>query len=144
MFKNLKIAVRLMGLLGLLVLVLAVISVMAQMYLSAAKRDLEQTYSDKLIPTRMSYRVQRYAEDTRIQLMLGLQHNPASSLAKLHDHPLTMHLETIAKAQADIEAGLKEVTAGRQVVGQKTSFSSISRKHSAAVSPRKTVNHLPV
>jgi len=28
--------------------------------------------------------------------------------------------------------------------GQKTSFSSISRKHSAAVSPRKTVNHLPV
>jgi hypothetical protein len=33
---------------------------------------------------------------------------------------------------------------GRQVVGQKTSLSSISRKHSAAVSPRKTVNHLPV
>ena len=32
----------------------------------------------------------------------------------------------------------------RQVVGQKISFASISRKHSAAVSPRYTVNHLLV
>lgn len=31
-----------------------------------------------------------------------------------------------------------------QVVGQNTSLFSISRKHSAAVSPRSTVNHRPV
>ena len=46
-----------------------------------------------------------------------------------------MHLSAVAQ---------RTFSLCRQVVGQKISFSSISRKHWAAVSPRKTVNHLPV
>ncbi len=115
MFKNLKIGVRLMGLIFLLILTQVVISLMAQRNLNEAKLNLEETYAGKLIPTRMSYRAQRLADDTRTQLMLSLQHNPTSAHAKLHDHPLTMHTDAIAKAIADVNTALKEMTASRQM-----------------------------
>jgi methyl-accepting chemotaxis protein len=115
MFKNLKIGMRLMGLLVLLIFVQIVISLMAQRNLNEAKQNLKETYAGKLIPTRLSYRAQRLADDTRSQIMLGMQHNPASALAKLHDHPLSMHTDAIAKNVAEVDVALKEMLAGRQL-----------------------------
>ncbi len=113
MFKNLKIGIRLMGLLGLLVCALISISIMAYRNLTAANADLEQTYVAKLVPTRLAARVQRLTEETRSQIMLGLQHNPASPLSKLHDHPLSLHTDAIDRAVADTEKALQDLVAGR-------------------------------
>jgi methyl-accepting chemotaxis protein len=119
--KNLKIGIRLMSLIVLLILTQIVISIMAQRNLNEAKLNLEETYTGKLIPTRMSYRAQRIADDTRTQLMLSLQHNPSSALAKLHDHPLAMHTDAIARSIAEVGAALKETTAGRQLSNEEQS-----------------------
>ena len=113
MFKNLKIGVRLMGLLALVLILLAIITSMAGINLGKAKVDLAQTYQDKLIPVRLSARIQRLLEDTRSQVMLSLQHNPQSDFAKLHDHPLSMHTDAIAKALNEAKDSWKELGSGR-------------------------------
>jgi hypothetical protein len=109
MFKNLKIGVRLAVLLSFVLALLMAITLFAINGLQNAKSDLETTYVEKLVPVRLTARVQRLLEETRSQLMLGLQHNPQSELAKLHDHPLSMHIEAIKKSLDDVEATLKEL-----------------------------------
>ena len=113
MFKNLKIGVRLMGLLGILLIVIAIITSMAKLGLSEGSDDLRHTYVDKLQPIRLTARIQRLLEDTRAQLMLGLQHNPSSDLSKLHDHPTSLHTNAIPKALAEVSATWKEMVEGR-------------------------------
>jgi methyl-accepting chemotaxis protein len=115
MFKNLKIGVRLIGLLVTLLLVIGVITMMAQSGLSEGSEDLKNTYEDKLQPIRLTARIQRLLEDTRAQLMLGLQHNPSSALSKLHDHPTALHTDAIPKALAEVDASWKQMTEGRKV-----------------------------
>jgi methyl-accepting chemotaxis protein len=108
MFKNLKIGVRLAVLLSVVLALLLAISVFAINGLGSAKHDLEVTYAEKLVPVRLTARIQRLLEDTRAQLMLGLQHNPQSELAKLHDHPLALHTDAIRKALDEVESTWKE------------------------------------
>jgi len=109
MFKHLKIGVRLTVLLSLVMALLVAISLFAINGMGKAKNDLETTYAEKLVPVRLTARIQRLLEDTRAQLMLGLQHNPQSELAKLHDHPLALHTDTIRKALDEVESTWKEI-----------------------------------
>jgi hypothetical protein len=97
MLKNLKIGTRLGGLLVLLLALLAIVGTLAISALDDANDDLTQTYTEKLTPVRISASIQRQLAETRTQLLLGLQHNPQSELARLHDPPLSMHTETIAR-----------------------------------------------
>ena len=113
MFKNLKIGARLMGLLGILLIVIAIITTMAKLGLSEGSDDLQYTYEDKLQPIRLSARIQRLLEDTRAQLMLGLQHNPSSSLSKLHDHSVSLHTDAIPVALSEVRTTWKEMVEGR-------------------------------
>jgi methyl-accepting chemotaxis protein len=113
--KNLKIGVRLLGLLAFMLIVLAILTVTANLGLTEGSEDLKATYEGQLIPTRMSYRTQRYLDNTRAQLMLGLQHNPASAQSKLHDHPTSQHTDSIAKDLSSAQSAWKEVSAGRSM-----------------------------
>ena len=132
-FKNLKIGARLMALLGFVLLVLIAISIMAQQGLGDGSEDLQITYEQKLQPIRLSARIQRLIEETRSQLMLGLQHNPKSELAKLHDHPLSMHTDIIAKSLADAEACLEGTDPRPHAAAQtRRPCSRISRRPCAA------------
>ncbi len=112
---NLKISTRLMGLLGFLLVLMASINILAQRNLTTANDRLAQTYQDKLQPIRLAARIQLLLEDTRSQIMLGLQHNPKSELVKLHDHALSMHTGAITKVLAELETSWKELTAGRKL-----------------------------
>src|SRR5574343_882100 len=47
--------------------------------------------------------------DNRSQLMLGLQHDTTNPSAKLHDHPLDVHIENTLKNRAEINAALDEL-----------------------------------
>jgi hypothetical protein len=45
----------------------------------------------------------------RSQIMLALQHDPANPSAKLHDHPLDLHVENTLKNRSEINAALDEL-----------------------------------
>jgi len=111
MFKNLKIATKLAIAFGVVVVLLILLSVVGVRSLQSANQQLEMTYQDKLIPIRLSARVQRLLEETRTQIMLGLQHNPQSDLHKLHDHPLSLHTDNIAKALQDVQDSWQQIQA---------------------------------
>ncbi|MBI4292051.1 MAG: Tar ligand binding domain-containing protein, partial [Betaproteobacteria bacterium] len=112
---NMKIGVRLLGLLGLVLILMGAINILAQRNLASANDRLAQTYHDKLQPIRLAAHIQRLLEETRTQIMLGLQHNPKSELVKLHDHPLSRHTGTITKVLAEVESPWKELAAGRNL-----------------------------
>jgi len=104
-----------MGLLGMVLILMAVLSALALRGLSSARNDLTMTYEGKLKPIRVSARIQRNLEETRSQIMLGLQHNPKSELAKLHDHPLTLHTGAITKSLTEVETSWQELESNRNI-----------------------------
>jgi len=116
MFNNLKIGTRLMSLLILVLLLMATLTGVAMRNIDNSGRDLAATYEEKLQPIRLSSRIQGLLDDTRSQLMLGLQHNPRSELSRLHDHPLSLHLEFIDKSLAEANAAWQELAgSARQI-----------------------------
>ncbi len=54
------------------------------------------------------YQIREHATSTRAQILLGLQHNPASRTAQMHDHPLTRHLEAIDENLVTLQHALEE------------------------------------
>jgi len=109
MLVNLQIGVRLGGLLSFVLALLLLTTLFAINGLNEAKKDLHITYAEKLVPVRLTARIQRLLDETRMQLMLGLQHNPVSELSNLHDHPLDLHTNAIQKNLQEVDATWAEI-----------------------------------
>jgi methyl-accepting chemotaxis protein len=65
-----------------------------------ADESLNAVYNDRLVPTGQISQILEMMQDNRTQLLLSLQHDPASDFSKMHDHPIDMHLNV---AEANIE-----------------------------------------
>jgi len=69
-----------------------------------ANEDLGQAYRDHLKPSVALAKMVERLGDNRSQIMLALQHNPGTPFAKMHDHPVDMHIEATLKNREQIEA----------------------------------------
>jgi len=69
--------------------------------------QLDRMYKEKLAPSNMASRMMLLLADNRAQVMLALQHDPANSSAKLHDHALDLHIEATLKNREQINAELE-------------------------------------
>lgn len=47
--------------------------------------------------------------DNRSQVMLALQHDPANPSARLHEHPLAMHIDNTLKNREEINRLLERL-----------------------------------
>ncbi|MFC5302959.1 HAMP domain-containing methyl-accepting chemotaxis protein [Azospira restricta] len=63
--------------------------------------DAVGIYENALIPTSAVGDIMRNIHDSRAQLLLSLQHDPAGEWAKMHDHPVDKHLGAYADAVDD-------------------------------------------
>jgi aerotaxis receptor len=72
--------------------------------LSETNADLNATYEEQLKPSVALAQMVALLGDNRAQIMLGLQHAPDNAFAKMHDHPLAMHIEATLKNREAIEA----------------------------------------
>jgi len=79
--------------------------------IAVTNASLEATYRDRLEPAVMLGRITRLMNENRAQVMLSLQHDPASAFSKLHDHPLSRHVELMGKNRDEISALWKDYTA---------------------------------
>ena len=66
------------------------------------QEQVEKLYADRFEPVQALATIGKLMADNRTQVLLGLQHDPGGAYAKLHDHPLTVHLDTIDKNMAEI------------------------------------------
>jgi methyl-accepting chemotaxis protein len=76
-------------------------------------RELESVYQENVINSQRVARMNDLLLNTRVQLLLSLQHDPGSDFVKLHDHPTSMHMEQVKNNIAEfarIEAEYKKGT----------------------------------
>ncbi|MHB1590672.1 MAG: methyl-accepting chemotaxis protein [Sulfuricella sp.] len=67
-----------------------------------SNKALETIYRDRLEPSNMVNRIMLLMNENRSQIMLALQHNPESAFAKMHDHPVGLHTDTMIKNRDEI------------------------------------------
>jgi methyl-accepting chemotaxis protein len=109
MLKNFKIGTRLGALLALILTLLTVLTFSALQGLNQLRTDLQITNQDKLIPVRISGRIQRLLMNTQVQSLLALQHDPKSEFSRLHDHPVSLHTGNIRKDAEALLVAMAEI-----------------------------------
>ncbi|MBI5793018.1 MAG: MCP four helix bundle domain-containing protein, partial [Rhodocyclales bacterium] len=107
--KNLNVGQRLTILVTVAVLALSAAAAVGISGISTMLRSIEELYSHNLVTTERIGRILWLMGDNRAQIMLSLQHDPASKYAKLHDHPLATHLDQMVKNRDEISAIVAEM-----------------------------------
>lgn len=72
------------------------------------QRMLSRTESDALRPIEQISRLNESMQETFRQLLMAVQHNPVLPAAKRHDHPVTLHTDSMEKAIATMSAALRD------------------------------------
>jgi aerotaxis receptor len=108
-WKRISIRARLAAIMlfmGVMLVAGAAIGILGIMQSNAT---LSETYRQQLEPIEMIGRITTLMAQNRAQVMLGIQHDPGNAFAKMHDHPLSLHTDTIAKNRDEITALLKDL-----------------------------------
>ena len=109
LLSRLSLRARLWGAMGLMAAVMVAVAVINLSGLGDSNARLETMYRQELIPSNLTNRIMFLLGDNRSQVMLSLQHDPGNPNAKLHDHPLGLHLDATLKNRAEINAHLDEL-----------------------------------
>ncbi len=72
--------------------------------LSISQADNEQLFQRRLKPAVELADIQTQLSEARSQALLSLMHAPDSPSSKLHDHPLSVHVDAMDKAMAEADA----------------------------------------
>ncbi len=108
-WKRISIRARLITIMAFVGLLLAGSGVVGVSGTALTNAALDRTYRERLEPVDMIGRILTLMSDNARQVALGLQHDPNHAFAKLHDHPLTLHTDTIAKNRDEISALVAEL-----------------------------------
>lgn len=106
--NNLTIKSRLLFLVALAAVLMVAIGAMGLAGMRHTDKSLNTVYNDRLVPTGQISRILEMMQDNRTQLLLSLQHDPASAFAGMHDHPIDNHIkmaeENIEKITSEWQA----------------------------------------
>jgi methyl-accepting chemotaxis protein len=103
MLSNMTIKARLILLVSVIMVVSAVVMTSAFMGISNLQSASEDIVVRRIHLIRSVNKLMYDMADTRAQLMRGMQHDPANPASKLHDHPISKHLDAIVDNQSKIE-----------------------------------------
>jgi len=108
-WMRLSIKTRLIALMASMSLLVAGVATVGVVGINAGNEALETTYHRGLEPVEMIGQVTKLMNDNRAQVMLSLQHSPTNAYASMHEHPVTMHTDLIAKNRDQITELVKEL-----------------------------------
>ena len=103
MLKNLKIAHRLWFMAGLATSLFMISVAVGWLGLRAASTSLQTVYLDRAVPLYDLSKVNQLIQENYSQVLVAFQHNPHSPLAALHDHPVSLHLDTMANNKKELD-----------------------------------------
>ena len=107
--RSLPLAARLWGSLAVILALMLAVGVIGLRGINESNGALQALYQDKQVPSNLANKMMFLLSDNRSQIMLGLQHDTTNPSAKLHDHPLDVHIENTLKNRAEINAALDEL-----------------------------------
>ncbi len=99
MLNQLRLTGRVWGVVGAMWVLLLLLMWNGYWGLSEARQSLHEVEA-RLVSVNSLSRMADGLLENRLGLILAFQHNPASELAKLHDHPVTTHLDAVATSRA--------------------------------------------
>ncbi|MDP2833646.1 MAG: methyl-accepting chemotaxis protein [Pseudomonadota bacterium] len=102
--QNMSLRARLAGAFAMMALFLAIIGGLGIVGMNKSNGIIEEVYSRALEPAKLADQVRYLLADSRGQVLLGMQHNPAYPIAKLHDHAIQVHLDAISDNSNEINA----------------------------------------
>ncbi|MCX8018278.1 MAG: methyl-accepting chemotaxis protein, partial [Rhodocyclaceae bacterium] len=102
--KRITIKARLVLIMAIIGAMLAGGAVIGISGIRFGNKALEEAYSRQMEPIEIAGRITALIGDSRGQLMLALQHSPASAFVAMHDHPGTVHTEAIARNREEVLA----------------------------------------
>jgi len=97
---NLSLKVRLIAMAGAFAALLTVVGLLGIFGMKDAEHDISDLYQHRLVPATKLNDVVKHMQAARTQVLLSLQHDPSSTFAAMHDHPLSRHIDS---ASQDIE-----------------------------------------
>jgi methyl-accepting chemotaxis protein len=71
--------------------------------------------------------------DNHTQVLLAFQHAPGGAVAELHDHPVEMHLDSVAGRKAALDEAWRAIRASEMEAGEKAMADDIENKRAAWV-----------
>ncbi len=95
--SNVSIRSRLIGLVAFLAVALAIVGAIGFHIANQAEEQINEIYTHQTLPMRELARVRRLVIENSGQIFRALQHNPGTEYAKLHEHPVTNHLDVVEK-----------------------------------------------
>jgi len=121
LMKRISLRTRLaatMGFFGVLLIVLAGLGLFG---MAASNSALHNAHEEQLKPAMAIAQMIQVMGDNRSQVMLALQHAPDNPFLKLHDHPVSMHIEATLKNREVIE-GLRTEYGKHQASAEEAAF----------------------
>ena len=97
MFKNFSIKWRILALAAILLVALGIVAFVGLNLATVANQSGRETYEASMKPLQNLAEVSHLMADNRSQIMLALQHDPANPNSKLHDHPIALHTDVLAR-----------------------------------------------
>ncbi len=113
MFNRLTIRTRLILLAGFTSIILVGSGTTGMLMLSRFQDALSETYEEELVPTVQLIKIGQLMVDSRVQLLLALQHDPANFSSKLHDHPIANHTDKVGRNAEEISQLWTQFTANK-------------------------------
>jgi methyl-accepting chemotaxis protein len=111
MFNRITLSRRVWAVVGILWALLVALMWSSSSGLNDARASLKAVEA-RLAATNQLSHIEDSLLDNRLAVLLAFQHNPAGELAKLHDHPVTAHLQAIASSRASITETWARYVAG--------------------------------
>jgi len=93
--KNLTIRARLTGIMGIVVLMVLVGTAIGMGGVYITSQDMRVLYQNRLEPIRLIGQVVGLMSENQTQVALAVQHAPDSPFSAQHNHPTSLHSETI-------------------------------------------------
>ncbi len=107
--RTLSLQARLWAAVAVMLSLMTLVGLFGLQGIAESNAQLDRMYREKLLPSNMTNRMMALLADNRSQIMLGLQHDTLNPNSKLHDHPLTMHVDATLKNREEINALLAEI-----------------------------------
>ncbi len=111
--RDLSLRIRLRAAFLCMVALLAVTGLLGMYGMDQAGGMVERVRQEALVPARLANEIRYLLADNRGHLLLGMQHDPASPLAALHEHPLEIHLDAITANVERINAAWQALSETR-------------------------------
>ncbi|NLY27780.1 MAG: HAMP domain-containing protein [Alcaligenaceae bacterium] len=97
MLDKFSLSVRMWVVMGVYWFIFAIAMASGAVGLTKARDSLETVHANRMVAAELVGDLVQQFYDSRLNVLLGFQHDPNGALYALHDHPMDLHLDAIAE-----------------------------------------------